>query len=65
MICLNEIYKFLSRHFSTGCIFYVLILNIEKIPFFSPKYVHREKYHLVIMTKNNVVGKKVTVTKET
>ena len=27
MICLNEVYKFSSGHFSTGCIFYVLTLK--------------------------------------
>ena len=27
IICLNEVYKFSLGHFSTGCIFYVLILK--------------------------------------
>ena len=33
--CLNEVYKFSSRHFSTECIFYVFIIrnNIEKFHF--------------------------------
>ena len=37
IICLNEVYKFSSRYFSTGCIFYVLIIRntIEKISFFN------------------------------
>ena len=38
IVCLNEVYKFSLRHFGTGCIFYVLIFNIKKIRFFSPKY---------------------------
>ena len=30
IICLNEVYKFSVGHFLIRCIFYVLILNIEK-----------------------------------
>ena len=41
IICLNEVYKFSSRHFSTECIFYVLIIRntIENISFLAYKYV--------------------------
>ena len=42
IVGLNKVYKFSSRHFGTGCVFYVLIFNIKKIRFFSPKYVRYE-----------------------
>ena len=42
IICLNEVCKFSLRHFLTGRLFYVLILNIGKIPIFPPKYVRNE-----------------------
>ena len=47
--CLNEVYKFSLRHFSPRCIFYVVILNIEKIPFFSPNYV---RYEVSVVLQN-------------
>ena len=49
IVCLNEVYKFPSRHFGTGCIFYVLIFNIKKIRFFSPKYV---RYEIRVVLQN-------------
>ena len=49
IVCLNKVYKFSLRHFGTGCIFYVLIFNIEKIRFFSPKYV---RYEISVVLKN-------------
>ena len=49
IICLNEVYKFLLRNFSTGCIFYVLIIIIKKIRFFSPKYV---RYEISVVLQN-------------
>ena len=58
IICLNEVYKFSSRHFSTRCIFYVFILNIEKIAFFSSKYV---RYEIGVVLQNRFLKVKYTI----
>ena len=45
IICVNEVYKFSSGHFSTGSIFYILIFQTLlkiKNSIFQSKYAHKK-----------------------